>query len=554
MKKILRVFLVVILLILTVLVVTPILFKKQILNKAKEIANSSVNAKIDFTDLKLSFFKDFPRLTTSLYGVSVSGIEVFEGDTLVAFDEFSATVDVISLVRKEAIKVRSILLDNPRISVIVLADGSANWDIAKESKDDESDVEADDAGTGTMDLNVALKKFEIRDASIAYDDRKSGMEASLDGFDLILSGDMAQDLTSLELTSSTERLNLIMGGIRYIKDAMLDIGINLDADMINSVYTLMDNTFILNELVLMLDGIVTMPEGGDIGVDINFKTKETSFKSLLSMVPAVYMRDFQDVQTDGELALSGSIRGNLTEEHTPSADIKLLVNNARFEYPDLPKSAERIHIDVNVHYDGIQNDNSIVDVNRFHVEMGDNPIDFSMHMVTPISDPKINAILAAQIDFSTLAEVVPMDDVSLTGTLDANIDLMGKMSSLENERYDEFKADGSLKLQKFEMQSPDIPQSVFINSTVMNFSPRYVDLAEFDATIGSSDVRMNGKLENYLSYLFEDGMIAGKLNLESNLLDLNEFMPEEAGEEEAIPGDEAADEPPAADTLARICH
>ena len=379
--------------------------------------------------------------------------------------------------------------------------------------------------------------------------RKSGMEASLDGFDLILSGDMAQDLTSLELTSSTERLNLIMGGIRYIKDAMLDIGINLDADMINSVYTLMDNTFIINELVLMLDGKVTMPEGGDIGVDINFKTKETSFKSLLSMVPAVYMRDFQDVQTDGELALSGSIRGNLTEEHTPSADIKLLVNNARFEYPDLPKSAERIHIDVDIHYDGIQNDNSIVDVNRFHVELGDNPVDFSMHLVTPISDPKINAILAAKIDFSTLADVVPMEDMSLTGTLDANIDLMGKMSSLENERYDEFKADGSLKLQKFEMQSPDIPQSVFINSTVMNFSPRYVDLAEFDATIGSSDVRMNGKLENYLSYLFEDGMIAGKLNLESNLLDLNEFMPEETGEEEAIPADEAADEPPAADTL-----
>ena len=552
MKKILRVFLVIILLILTVLVVTPILFKKQILNKAKEIANSSVNAKIDFTNLKLSFFKDFPRLTASLYGVSVSGIEVFEGDTLVAFDEFSATVNVISLVRKEAIKVRSILLDNPQISAIVLEDGSANWDIAKESRDSESAEEPDAEGSGTTDLKVALKKFEIRDASIAYHDRKSGMEASLDGFDLILSGDMAQDVTSLELTSSTERLNLIMGGIRYVRDAMLEIGINLDADMANSVFTLMDNTFVINELVLMLDGKVTTPEGGDIGVDINFKTKETSFKSLLSMVPAVYMRDFQDVQTDGELALSGSIRGNLTEDHTPSADIKLLVDNARFEYPDLPKSAERIHIDVDVHYDGIQNDNSIVDVNAFHIELGDNPVDFSMHMITPISDPKINAILAAKIDFSTLADVVPMEDISLTGKLDANIDLMGKMSSIENERYDEFKADGSLKLQQFEMQSPDIPQPVFINSMVMNFSPQYVDLAEFDANIGSSDVRMNGKLENFLSYLFEDGMIAGKLTLESNLLDLNEFMSEDSGEEEGEHAAETKDEPSAdvTDTVA----
>ena len=553
MKKVLRIFLVFILLILTVFVVTPILFKKQILDKAKEIANSSVNAKINFTDLKLTFFKDFPRLTTTLYGVTVSGTEVFEGDTLLAFDEFSATVNLISLIRKESIKVRSILLDNPRISAIMLEDGSANWDIAKESGDSESAEEPNTEGSGTMDMKVVLKKFEIRDASIAYLDRKSGMEASLDGFNFLLSGDLAEDFTSLELTSSTERLNLIMGGIRYVKDAMLDIGINLDADLVNSVFTLMDNTFIINELVLLLDGKVTMPEGEDIGVDINFNTMETSFKSLLSMVPAVYMKDFEDVQTDGELALSGSIRGNLTEEHTPSADIKLLVNNARFEYPDLPKSAERIHIDVDIHYDGIQNDNSIVDVNGFHVELGDNPIDFSMHMVTPISDPSVNATLAAKIDFATLADVVPMEDMSMTGTLDANIDLMGKMSSIENERYDEFKADGSLKLQQFEMQSPDIPQPVFINSTVLNFSPQYVDLVEFDANIGNSDVRMDGKLENFLIYLFEDGMIAGKLNLESNLLDLNEFMADDAGEEDGEPADEPAGEPPvtATDTVAQ---
>ena len=533
MKKFLRIFLIFILVILVVLVVSPILFKQQILTKAKEIANTSVNAKIDFTDLKLSFFKDFPRLTTSLHGVSVSGIENFEGDTLLAFDEFSATVNVISLVRKEAIKVRSILLDNPRVSAIVLEDGSANWDIARESgevAEEEPEAEA----SGSLDLKVALKKFQIRNAEIFYRDKESGMEASLSGFDFLLSGDLAQDFSTLDLESSTERLNFRMGGIRYVKDAMLDIGMELEADLVNSVYTLKDNTFALNELVLMLDGEITMPEGGDMGLAINFGTKETSFKGLLSMVPAIYMKDFQDVRTDGDLSLSGSISGKMTEDHTPSADIKLLVENARFEYPDLPKSAEKIHIDVDVHYDGIQNDNSTLDVNRFHVELGENPVDLTMHMITPISDPKINATMLAKIDFSTLADVVPMEEVDITGTLEANIDLMGKMSSIKNERYDEFKADGSLKLQQFEMQSADIPQPVFINSTVMNFSPRYVDLAEFDARIGSSDVRMDGMLENFIPYLFEDATIAGKLNLESNLLDLNEFMPEEAEEEEVI--------------------
>ncbi|MCK4749730.1 MAG: AsmA family protein, partial [Bacteroidales bacterium] len=196
MKKILRVFLILILLILTVLIVTPLLFKKQLMDKAKELANTSVNASVDFADLKLSFFKDFPRLTTSMYAVSVVGIEAFEGDTLVAFDQFSATVNVMSLLRKEAIKVRGILLDRPRISAIVLEDGTANWDIAKETEKVEEE-EADTTGSGSMDLKVALKKFEIRNARISYDDRSSAMKASLDGFNFLLSGDLGTDHTSL---------------------------------------------------------------------------------------------------------------------------------------------------------------------------------------------------------------------------------------------------------------------------------------------------------------------------------------------------------------------
>ncbi|MFC2112594.1 AsmA-like C-terminal region-containing protein [Bacteroidota bacterium] len=530
MKKILRILLILILVILTALIVTPVLFKKQLLEKAKEVANTSVNAKIDFSDLKLSFFKDFPRLTASLYDVSVVGIETFEGDTLVAFDQFSATVNVMSLIKKEAIKVRSILLDHPRISAIVLEDGSANWDIAPESEKVEE--EEPDTSSGSMDLNVALKKFEIRNARISYNDMSSAMKASLDGFNFLLSGDLGMEHTALMLATTTESLNLTMGGVRFVKNAILDILINLDADMVNMVFTLEDNSFAINDLVLLLEGMVSMPEDGDMSVDMAFATKETSFKSLLSMVPAVYMKDFEDVETSGQLSLAGTIKGALTENHTPSADIVLKVSDARFAYPDLPKSAENIQIDVGVHYDGIQNDNTVLDVNTFHVELGDNPIDLEAHVITPISDPQVSASLAASINFASLSDVIPLEDVSLDGMLDANLDVMGKMSSLEEERYEDFKADGMIKLQQFKFNSPDIPQAVFINNTEMRFSPQFVALDDFDATIGSSDIKLKGNLYNFLPFIFnEEGTVSGTMELSSNLIDLNEFM---SGTEEDV--------------------
>jgi hypothetical protein len=530
MKKILRILLILVLLILAALVLTPLLFKKQLLNKAKEVANTSVNARIDFTDLKLSFFKDFPRLTASLYDVSVVGLEPFDGDTLVAFDQFSATVNLMSLIKKEAIQVRGILLDRPRISAIILEDGRANWDIAKDTGTTEEE-EADTTESGPMDLNVELKKFEIRDAMVSYDDRSSAMKASLAGFNFLLSGDLGLEHTTLELSSRTESVNLYMGGVRLVRNAVLAILMNLDADLVNSVFTLRDNSFALNDLVLLLEGTVSMPPDEDMSVDLSFATRESSFKSLLSMVPAIYMKDFETVETDGQLSLSGTVKGKLTEEHTPSADVSLKVSDARFSYPDLPKSAENIGIDLDVHYDGVQNDNSILDVNSFHVELGDNPVDLEMHVITPVSDPQVNANLTVKIDFSTLSDVIPMEDVSLTGKLDANLDLMGRMSSLENERYQEFKADGILRLSQFELNSPDIPRPVFINSTLMKFSPQFVSLEEFDARIGSSDLRLNGRLENFLPYIFdEEGVVSGNLDLNSDLIDLNELLTD-SGEE-----------------------
>jgi len=58
----------------------------------------------------------------------------------------------------------------------------------------------------------------------------------------------------------------------------------------------------------------------------------------------------------------------------------------------------------------------------------------------------------------------------------------------------------------------------------MNFSPKYLELANFDSRIGKSDLRMTGRLENFIPYVFSNGTIRGNINLTSNALDANEFL------------------------------
>jgi hypothetical protein len=533
MKKVLIILLIIILVLISALIVTPLLFKKQLLQKAREIANTSVNANVDFSDFRLSLFRDFPRLTVSLQNVSVVNHEPFEGDTLVAFSEFNAAVDIMSIIKKDAIRVRSILLDRPVLNGIILEDGTANWDIAIPSEEVKP-VEVDTTEAEAMNLKIELKKFEIRSGNLVYDDRSADMKASAENLNFILSGDLSQDFSSLAIQSETEKINFIYDGVRYLKDAVLKMVLNVDADLANSIYILKENNVSLNALELRFDGKVALPDDETISVDMTFNAPATEFKSLLSMVPAVYMKDFQDIQANGKLSLKGEINGILKGEITPSANVELIVDNARFSYPDLPKSAENININVKVKYDGVQNDNTVVDINLLHAELGGNPVDLKMHLITPMSDPQINAQLLANIDFASLMDVIPMEDINISGKLDADVDIMGKMSSIENERYEEFKANGMVRLQNFEFRSPDVPQPVFIQQTILNFSPQYVQLESFDARLGSSDVHLKGKLENFIPYLLADGIVQGYLDFNSDLLDINELMPDEEGTEEVV--------------------
>ena len=373
MKKFVKIFLISLLALFLILLATPFLFKNKIIEIAKRELNNMLTAEVDFGALKLSFIRNFPNAFVALDDLTVVGKGEFEGDTLVAFKRFSVTVDIMSVIRMDNIQVKSVLLDRANIYARVLNDGRANWDIMVSDGDEPEKIDepVDESAT---EFKVALKRFEIRKANITYRDEQSKMTAVIAELDYNLRGDMTQDNVALNMKLDIAELSFWMDGIRYLNRANIGFVSEIDADLKNMGFTFNDNQFNLNEIVLKFDGSVKMP-ADDIDVDIIFASERTDFKSLLSLVPAVYMQDFESVQTRGSLTLNGDVKGALTEQHTPSANINLTVDNAMFKYPDLPKSVDNINIAVKVFYDGVVFDRTTVDVSKFQFEMGGNPFD-----------------------------------------------------------------------------------------------------------------------------------------------------------------------------------
>ena len=538
MKKFFKILIITILILLVIIIVIPVFFKGKIIETAKDQINKNLNAKVEFSNLNLSFIRNFPNASIVLKNLSLVGLDDFQSDTLLKFRTFNVKLDVVSAVKMKDINIKGILVDNPVVFARVLKDGRANWDIAKESAEEE---ETPDTTASEFNTKISLKKFEIRNAYIRYEDESSNMSASLADLNFLLKGDLASDFTNLSINSTTRAVNFIMGGIRYIRDASLSINLNLDANLKNNIYILKENEISLNDLLLAFEGSIEIPNESDILTNMKFATGKTDFKSLLSLVPVVYMQDFKDVKTSGKLSLDGTVKGTYSSEKDilPNASLNLKVENAMFKYPDLPKSADNIQIDIDLLYDGSETDNSQININRFHIDLGGNPVDLTMNIKTPVSDMNLNGIFRANVDLATLSDVVPMNEVTLQGKINSDIDFMGYMSYIENEDYEKFKANGNLSISDFIFNSPDMPGAFKINESSVSFSPRYLQVSNFDAEIGESDVQFAGRLENFIPYVFKDETIRGTFQFKSNLLNLNEFMTSneepETAEEDTVP-------------------
>mgnify|MGYP005847018207 CR=1 FL=1 len=507
------------------LIVLPFLFKDKVNQIIKDEANKNLRAKMDYASFDLSLIKSFPNFTFELNGFSLVGVDEFEKDTLASIKNFVFTIDVMSVIKGEQIKIKTVKLNEPRIKAIVLKGGKANWDITIPSEE-----QAPETASEPSKFSLTLNNYEINNAYLVYDDRDGNMFAELVNLNHTGEGDFTQDLFALVTNTSIDALTYKMDGITYLNKVNTRLKLDIDIDNVRSKYTFKENELQLNELFLGFDGFVAMPTE-TIEMDMTYFAKKTDFKNLLSLVPAVYAKDFASIQTSGKLELDGYVKGKYNDalNAMPAFGLKLLVDNAMFKYPDLPKSVNNINVDIRVDNPDGNPDKTVIDIKKFHVEMAENPVDIRMLIKTPISDPFVNGEIKGKVILSSIKEFMPMEPgESLNGIIVSDVTLKGNISALEKEQYDKFEFAGQLMVLDMDYKSKDLAYDVNLKKMYLNFSPKIVELSALEAKIGKSDINASGKMEQFLEYaLKEDGVLKGSFTMNSTLMDLNEFMSEE---------------------------
>ncbi len=509
-------------LILAAALIIPVLFKDKIKDTVKSELDKMLIAKVDFADYKLSLIKAFPKAAFSLKEVSVTGKNEFEGDTLASLNSFEIVFNLASIFSDSGYEVKSLIINKPFINALVNADGKANWDIMPV---DTTATEEVTESSEPSSFKLQMKEFRITDARINYIDKQADMNASIQDLDFLLTGNMSATRTDLDMLLNIASLSFGMEKVNYISKAKVELKATIDALLDSMTFVMKDNYFKINDIMLAFSGKVAMP-GDDIYTDLKFNTSETSFKSLLSMVPAIYMEGFEELRASGTFSLDGNLTGTYSEADStmPDAKITLLVENGVISYPDLPEKISAIGIKTVVDFNGKDMDLTTVDVSKFHMELASNPFDFSFHLATPMSDPSFALKAVGKIDLAKLQDAVPLDSISLNGLIDMAMTMSGRMSMVEKEQYDKFTAEGKLNITSMAVEMVDMP-AIKVNEASFIFTPAYSELKKLNMMVGDkSDFNISGRLENYIPYIFSDGIIKGNLTLYSSMIDANNIM------------------------------
>jgi len=502
------------------LIALPFVFKSKIVETLKLEVNKSLNATVDFNEnIGLNLFTNFPNLHLKIRDVSVANKAPFLGDTLAQVGVLSANLNIVEAL-KGKIEVKEIKISRSKIYLHVLNDSvySANWDIMLPSD------EPEDTSEDSTVFKLPVKLFVIDKSDFVYNDESLDMLIDVRGIHVTGKGDLSLDVFDLIAKGTMESTSFSYDGIPYVTKAKTKVESKVNIDMVNYKYTFNKTTLWLNDFNINVDGYLAIP-ADDIIFDASFNSPQTDFKSLLSMIPALYAKDFEKLTAKGSMLFSGKVKGIYNDNTIPGFNIKLEVKNGMFQYPDLPSSISNVNLLLNViNPDGII-DHTVVNLEKFHAMLGKEVVDAKVLVKTPVTDPYMDAYMKGNINLANVRNFIKLDEnMKLSGMFKLDLAAKGFLSYIENEQYQKFIANGKLDISNLKYYYEEMKKEVKIPLMQMTFSPQQVELTQMKVKIDNNDLTASGTLFNFIPYLFDKGVLTGKLNLHSVFMNINDFL------------------------------
>lgn len=447
-----------------------------------DVANKSLNAELKMKSVELTFFSTFPQFGLkvkdgSLVSKALNDTLWTKTDSLLSFKECVVAVNPIAYLVHDRISISNLTLENAAVYAFRDKEGRANWDVMKASADS---LPQDTASAGEFKSEIDIKKVQLKQANIVFDDRSTQVYSRVDDANMKLSLSLTKGISHLGLEFDNKNILFWQQGELLANKLATSLQTDITVDRKTRIWKLKDTRLNVNGIELDVNGSFRRDTvAKTIGMDLQYGLHAPSMETVLKMIPKAYVKD-NKVSAKGEVIVSGTVRGEYGEKKLPAVSLKINVKEASAQYKGLPYGIDAFTADFDAYVDLMRRKPSYLNLKIFHFKGAHTEVLADGKVEDLLNDPLITFSTKSTIDLDALAKTFPLQEsVTIHGKLDADVKLKCRLSSIKKQDIGRIKLAGTLDLKGFELKD-SAKDFDFLGNATLRFKDNETLQAQLD--------------------------------------------------------------------------
>jgi uncharacterized protein YutD len=531
MKKILKVFMYVILSIFLLVIIVSVVAKlaeNKITDIAMEQLSESIETPMEIDAINFNLLRGFPLATIELKGMWLGAPALVNADSTLMPSDTLVNIQKIYVSVKSRplldgiIEVVKVEIAGAEINYTVNAMGASNYDfLIDTTQTEELDT------TVSEPLDVILKELFIRDITINYSDSTLLAKAKLQIPNLNVNARIKDDFYKASVVGGLKLSDCSFEGTNL--NLMNQTVLNFDVDYIGDSLSIKNVNLVTDGAIFQTSGSVLLHD--EIATDIKFKGSDIVLGELMKYAPAEMLKEYGLLQVAGTINLNGTVNGIVSETDLPKVNMDITFENGKVlttEYPAL----KNISFSGNVS-NGILANNKTTSANfkTFHVETGKSKFDVAFS-VLDIDHPIYDVTTQMEINVGDFKQFMPDSLLkSISGVVVANLSTKGQLPDSIGDDFVDYVMQNSRANVSFHNFDINMDDTLIVNSfnARMAYVPNSFKLTRFSALIPhynlnvkqtSIDCDINGQLSKMETL----GINVKTFDLKTNYMDVSASM------------------------------
>ena len=435
-------------------------------------ANEYLDADLQCEKIELTYFETFPHLGIAftrgklISHVAEDSTAVSEAghasptDSLVTFDRCVVSLHPTELLFNKRLLIKKIILIRPSIYGYVNEAGKTNWEIYQPA----DSLAAADSAQAEPPMPVEIGRIRIKDATLTFDDRQSGLYTRLEGFYFSSDGSFASAGHTRSIRTGWKSLRF--ESLDYTLENELEFQLQSRIRLSDNFRRLhlSDTEMQINRLPFTLNGSIAADSVNKcLDMDLEYGLDVPDLNTLLAFVPSAYMKNDNRSKITGSVRLTGTVRGALGENVYPVVNACCILENGSLHGESEESGIDSLALDIDLRLDRAHNDSSYIELARMYLQGKHCSFDMQGKATRLLDNPEITATVKGDIDFTEISKnFFRSDTLTMGGTIRTDLYTHFRMNDLARSDFGKIIAQGQLDVRDFKAISDPYDVSLLV--------------------------------------------------------------------------------------------